>query len=152
MINFRKFEEDINKAFSKAIGAYEKEIKDQILSVTPNRSGNLRASYNFQEDIAAPKTEVSYVLSFGDNTTIDPDTGENYAAEIHQWPEGMDQSNLSGNGPMSINPNWTTPGTGPNYILGPIAQTSKQLLQNMARSWKILERDYNSRNKNGQSR
>lgn len=145
MIDFKKFEKDINKAFSRAIESYEDQIKDQILSVTPNRSGDLRASYNFQEDTTTPKTEVTYVLSFGDSSTVDPETGENYAAQIHQWPEGMDQSNLSGNGPMSVNPNWTTPGTGPNYILGPIAQTSRQLLQTMSRSWKQLEREYNSR-------
>ena len=153
MIDFKKFEKEINKAFSKAIEAYEREVKDQILSVTPNRTGDLRSSYNFQQDTSAPTTEVSYVLSFGDTNTIDPDTGENYAALIHQWPEGMDQENLSGNGPMKINPNWTTPGTGPNYILGPITQTSTQLLQSIAKSWRQLERQYNSRgNNSGQSR
>lgn len=152
MIDFKKFERDINKAFAKAIESYEDQIKDQILSVTPNRSGDLRASYSFQEDTTAPKTEVTYVLSFGDSSTIDPETGDNYAGLIHQWPEGIDQSNLSGNGPMSVNPNWTTPGTGPNYILGPITQTSRQLLQDISRSWKILERQYNSRSRrNGQS-
>lgn len=145
MIDFKKFEKQINKVFSKAIEAYEDQIKDQILSVTPNRSGDLRASYSFQEDNTTPKTEVTYVLSFGDSSTIDPETGENYAGLIHQWPESLDQSNLSGNGPMSVSPNWTTPGTGPNYILGPITQTSRQLLQNISRSWEQLERQYNSR-------
>lgn len=153
MIDFKKFEKEVNKAFAKAIKSYEEKIKDQILSVTPNRTGDLRSSYNFQEDTSDTRSGPSYVLSFGDSTTIDPDTGENYAALIHQWPEGMSQENLSGNGPMRVNPTWTTPGTGPNYVLGPIAQTSTQLLQEIAKSWRQLETQYNTRiRNNGQPR
>jgi len=147
MIDFKKFEKNINKAFAKAIESYEEKVKDQILSVTPNRTGDLRGSYNFQED-PTPGNGVTYVLSFGDSSTVDPDTGENYAALIHQWPEGMSQENLSGNGPMKVNPTWTTPGTGPNYILGPITQTSTQFLQEIAKSWRQLETQYNTRNRN----
>lgn len=143
-VDFKKFEKAINRMFADAIESYEQSVKDKIISATPNRTGDLRASYNFQREDLAGKAEVSYVLSFGDNNTIDPETNENYAAQIHQWPEGIDQSNLSGNGPMSINPNWTTPGTGPNYILGPIMQTKDNLLLEIRKSWQILERKYNS--------
>lgn len=100
--NFDKYTKKLEQAAKKACEDFEKSVKDEIIEITPKDTGALRESYDFGE-LESPDYIVNYSFSFG--AGLVGDDGLPYAGQMHEYSE---------------NANWTTPGTGPDFLIKPV--------------------------------
>ena len=124
--NFKRFERELIDAVKDSIEEHEERIKPQIISATPQDTGQLRESYKFGETDNSQESSkmLQYRISFG---PVQGDNGENYAAEVHEWPN---------------NKNWTTEGTGHKFLQRPVLETAQDWLSRLRESYKKLESSF----------
>lgn len=109
--NYRKFLEEVKEKAGMAIEEYEKSIEQARIEATPEDTGDLLGSYKVTQNVAKLKENVvEYTLSYG---PVRGDNGENYAAEVHEWP---------------LNKNWTKPGSGSKFLERPVYSTARNIL------------------------
>ena len=111
-VNFAKYVRELDKTVEQSIKDHEEIIKPKIIAATPKDEGQLRDSYTFTETDNSKNRRglVQYQIKFG---PVSGDNGENYAAEVHEWP---------------ANKRWTTPGTGPKFLQRPVLETARDWL------------------------
>lgn len=107
--NFTKFGKLLRDSIEKSVKTYYKSVEPLILQATPKDTGALRASLRFSK-IESSATVIEYKFHFGQGL-VGAD-GQPYASIVHEWPETV---------------NWTTPGTGPNFLLHPVMATAGDL-------------------------
>lgn len=108
--NFDRFLIKLEKVAEKSLEDFEKSVKQEIIDRTPMDTGALRASYSFGRVDSSDMT-VEYKFSFGANLTNEE--GQPYAAVVHSW--------------YDPNVNWTTAGTGPGFLIEPVASYQDSL-------------------------
>lgn len=124
----------LQKLSNRVINAFVKELCNQgfktlkmALPITPMDTGDLRKSSRvlFNEKVIAQgsddesiKIVSSVFLNLATNKIIQQIKvtvyfNTEYAFKVHEW--------------KNPEPNWTTPGTGPDYLIKPFRQVSKTL-------------------------
>lgn len=141
---YKKLVKQIERALVKSIVNHEQTLKPEVIKATPKREGDLRGSYKFaetEESKAAPDM-IQYQIKFGSPETVDPVTGENYAASMHEWPTLRSKDSHLDKGPKKNDPDWTTPGTGPKFLQEPTLRTAPDWLKRVQSEYKKVEQKY----------
>lgn len=114
--NFIKF--DLKNKLEKAIIQWAAKVEEDAKSIVPQRTGALKESYDLE--IVKDSNQILATLQFGRGLT--GFNGENYAAQVHEWPEDKD---------------WNTLGTGPRFLERAKMNNLSSLLPQIKRSVKI---------------
>jgi len=88
------------------------QLKARVIEVTPLDKGNLRSTIR----VYLPADNIGELLAGNMMGTGSPPKYVDYALEVHEMPANM---------------NWTTPGTGPKYMEGPLKEISPSFYRRM---------------------
>lgn len=96
--NFNKFSLKLRAEVNAGIQDWIHRVEMRSQAYVPLDTGKLKDSF-LAERLTSAFNKIEYRVSYGNG--LRGDNGENYAAEVHDWPQDK---------------NWTTPGTGPRYL------------------------------------
>lgn len=96
--NFNIFTLKLKAEVNAAIQDWIHKVEMRSQAYVPLDTGKLKDSF-LAEKLPSNVKSINYRLSYGNG--LRGKNGENYAAEVHDWPQDK---------------NWSTPGTGPRYL------------------------------------